>query len=169
MSALLLSRIDTERLYPPFLRSLQAMLDDALSHGESFWVVSGWRSYEEQNKLFAQGRSKPGKIVTRARGGQSAHNFGIAVDLVRDGLIDRAGIQPDYKPESYELLRMLAPKHGLVWGGAWKFRDCPHVQIPHYLTAGSLEPLDFCYQRGGLTTVFPYLDLEPRNDARPQP
>ena len=32
------------------------------------------RTFAEQDKLFAQGRTAPGKIVTRARGGQSYHN-----------------------------------------------------------------------------------------------
>lgn len=158
MSALLLSRIDTTRLYPPFLAALTAMLDDALAAGQSFWAVSGHRAYAEQQKLYDQGRTAPGKVVTNAKGGQSAHNFGIAVDLVRDGLIDRAGIQPDYAPESYEPLRLLAPKHGLVWGGSWKFRDNPHVQMPNYITARDLDPLRFCFESGGLVSVFTFLD-----------
>lgn len=33
------------------------------------------RSNEEQNDLYAQGRTKPGKIVTNAKAGQSPHNF----------------------------------------------------------------------------------------------
>ena len=39
-----------------------------------------YRSFDEQNHLYAQGRTKPGKIVTYAKGGQSYHNFGLAFE-----------------------------------------------------------------------------------------
>lgn len=158
MTALLLSRIDPTKLYPPFAKALVAMLEESLSQGAQFFAISGFRTYGEQTALWQQGRTAPGKVVTNAMGGQSAHNFGIAVDLCRDGLLDRAGLQPDYKPESYEILRELAPKHGLVWGGSWKFRDTPHVQIPNYVYAKDLEPLRAEYERAGLLAVFQYLD-----------
>jgi peptidoglycan L-alanyl-D-glutamate endopeptidase CwlK len=51
--------------------------------GLVFKIISGTRTYGEQNELFAQGRMKPGPIVTRARGGQSNHKFGVV--LVRWG------------------------------------------------------------------------------------
>lgn len=44
-------------------------------------VLHGYRSIEEQNALYAQGRTAPGKRVTNAKGGQSAHNFGMAIDV----------------------------------------------------------------------------------------
>lgn len=159
MSALLLSRINTEQLYPPFLKALSSLLDEAMSRNHHYWVVSGFRSYGEQMALWQQGRTEPGKRVTNAKGGESSHNFGIAADLCRDGLVDRKGLQPDYAPESYEVLRELAPRHGLVWGGDWKFPDRPHVQMPNYVTASQLEPLRYCFERGGLVSVFTYLDL----------
>ncbi len=37
--------------------------------------ISTYRSFEEQNKLYAQGRTVPGQVVTKARGGQSPHNY----------------------------------------------------------------------------------------------
>lgn len=158
MSDRLLSRIDPTKLYPPFASALAALLADAMTQGAQFWAISGFRTYGEQTALWQQGRTSPGKVVTHAMGGQSAHNFGIAADLCRDGVVDRAGLQPDYKPESYEILRELAPRHGLVWGGSWKFRDTPHVQLPNYVTSKDLEPLRYCYELGGLVNVFTYLD-----------
>ncbi len=44
-------------------------------------IISGLRSYEEQDALYAQGRTAPGNKVTNARGGYSNHNFGIAFDI----------------------------------------------------------------------------------------
>lgn len=43
--------------------------------------TDGYRSIEEQNALYAQGRTKPGNIVTNAKRGQSNHNYGIAFDV----------------------------------------------------------------------------------------
>jgi peptidoglycan L-alanyl-D-glutamate endopeptidase CwlK len=47
------------------------------------------RTFKEQDELYAQGRTKPGKVVTDARGGQSYHNYGLAIDIVF--LIDKDG------------------------------------------------------------------------------
>ena len=44
--------------------------------------TQAYRSIATQNALYAQGRNKPGKRVTNARGGQSAHNYGAAMDFV---------------------------------------------------------------------------------------
>lgn len=158
MSDLLLSRIDTGLVYPPFLARLRALLEDAESQEHSYWVIEGYRSYGRSDVLFAQGRTSPGKVVTNARGGQSAHNFGIAADLVRDGFMERAGLQPDYRPPSYDLLGVLAPKHGLVWGGSWAFRDLPHVQVPMFVTSADIEPLRQAFAAGGLSAVWRVLD-----------
>ncbi len=158
MNTLLTARIDTTKLYGPFFSALDALLTAAAAQGHSYWAVSGFRTYGEQMALWAQGRTKPGKIVTQAQGGQSAHNFGIAVDLCLDGYVDRAGLQPDYRPDSYEPLRELAPQYGLVWGGAWVWPDRPHVQLPSYVTVQQMKPLRVEYERTGLLGVFTYLD-----------
>ena len=46
-------------------------------------ITDGYRSIQEQNTLYAQGRTTPGNIVTHARGGQSLHNYGNAFDVVQ--------------------------------------------------------------------------------------
>lgn len=69
--------------------SFAGMVDAAL--GPLPWtynITSGYRSAAQQNALFAKGRDNSGKViapqdtVTNARAGQSAHNFGCAVDFV---------------------------------------------------------------------------------------
>lgn len=40
------------------------------------------RTFAEQEALYAQGRTKPGKVVTNAKAGMSYHNYGLAVDIV---------------------------------------------------------------------------------------
>lgn len=44
-------------------------------------LTYGFRSIQEQNALYAIGRTKPGKKVTNAKGGQSPHNYGKAIDI----------------------------------------------------------------------------------------
>lgn len=156
----LYQRVDPTLLYPQFENALSALLEELLAQGKAYWVISGFRSYQEQNELYARGRdlAKTGKVVTNARGGQSAHNFGIAADLCLDSHMDRKGLQPDYDPVSYEPLRTLAPKHGLIWGGTWHKPDRPHVQWPGCVTAAELKPLRIAYEVGGLRAVWAYLD-----------
>jgi peptidoglycan LD-endopeptidase CwlK len=59
-------------------RSLKKLRDA----GKDARIISGTRTYAEQNALFRQGRfGNAGPIVTKARGGQSWHNFGLAWDI----------------------------------------------------------------------------------------
>jgi peptidoglycan L-alanyl-D-glutamate endopeptidase CwlK len=89
-------------------------------------IISGLRTYEEQNRLYAQGRTIPDKpIVTNAQGGQSNHNFGIAFDI---GVFEGnkyLGDSPKYKA-----VGVLGMELGLEWGGNWKsIVDQPHFQL----------------------------------------
>lgn len=86
-------------------------------------ITMGYRTIKEQNDLYAQGRTKPGSIVTRAKGGQSFHNFGLAVDLV-----ELVGGQPNWKYDMSNLFP-IADKYGLECGGRWKsIKDMPHFE-----------------------------------------
>lgn len=92
-------------------------------------ILSGTRTYEEQNILYSQGRNGNTKpIVTNARGGQSNHNFGIAWDI---GIFDEEGsyISTD---EEYIMLstKVLLNMDTIEWGGNWhSFKDNPHYQL----------------------------------------
>lgn len=87
-------------------------------------IISGTRTYEEQDKLYAQGRTAPGSIVTNARAGFSWHNHGVAFDI---GIFDGA----KYLPESplYERAGTIGKSLGFEWGGDWDFEDKPHFQL----------------------------------------
>ncbi len=87
-------------------------------------IISGTRTYMEQNELYAQGRTKPGSIVTHAKGGASNHNFGVAWDI---GIFKNG----QYLPESllYKQVATIGKPLGLEWGGDWKnLQDEPHYQ-----------------------------------------
>ncbi|MDO3412627.1 M15 family metallopeptidase [Saccharibacillus sp. CPCC 101409] len=105
------------------------------SKGIEVAITSDYRSSEEQDRLYRQGRQDPGSIVTNARGGQSYHNFGLAVDfalrdsrgnIVWDMEMDRNGSgQSDWME-----VVAIAKRLGFDWGGDWNdFPDYPHLQM----------------------------------------
>lgn len=114
------------------------------------------RTFAEQNELFAQGRTKPGKIVTNARAGRSFHNYGLAVDIALiingtqaswDTISDFDG---DRVADWMECVNVFK-RYGWEWGGDWKgtLVDAPHfqrtfgyttAQLRNRLTAGSTYP-----------------------------
>jgi len=106
----------------PLARSL---VHKAASVGITIKVISGLRTYAEQDALYAQGRTKPGNIITNARAGYSNHNFGIAFDI---GIFE----SNKYLEESpkYKTVGILGKDIGLEWGGSWKsIVDEPHFQL----------------------------------------
>jgi len=63
-------------------RVCRIFLARVLEGGMRVRVISGTRTYKEQDELFRRGRyGNPGPRVTNARGGCSSHNFGIAWDI----------------------------------------------------------------------------------------
>jgi peptidoglycan L-alanyl-D-glutamate endopeptidase CwlK len=109
----------------------RALVFKATAVGITIKILSGLRTYAEQDALYAQGRSKPGPIVTNGRGGFSNHNFGIAFDI---GVFEG----PKYLGETpkYNAVGALGTDLGLEWGGNWKtIKDAPHFQLrPHWAT-----------------------------------
>ena len=97
----------------------------AAANGITIKVISGLRTYAEQDDLYAQGRTKPGNIVTNAKGGYSNHNFGIAFDV---GVFEGSSYL-DESPK-YKAVGVLGNDLGLEWGGNWKtIQDEPHFQL----------------------------------------
>ncbi|MEK3814263.1 peptidoglycan-binding protein [Bacillus sp. FSL K6-1284] len=101
-------------------------------------ITSGYRSFEEQNRLYAQGRTAPGKIVTKARAGQSNHNYGLAVDYV---LLSSDGKKALWTVNSkWRRVAQIAKALGFAWGGDWKsFKDYPHLEMMGGLTLAQLQ------------------------------
>jgi len=113
-------------LLPPVRNIARSLVRAAAEHGIQIKVISGLRTYEQQDELYAQGRSRPGPVVTKARGGYSNHNFGIAFDI---GVFDAAG---QYVPESplYKAVAVLGKQLRLSWGGDWQsIQDEPHYEL----------------------------------------
>jgi peptidoglycan L-alanyl-D-glutamate endopeptidase CwlK len=100
-------------------------------------IIAGLRTYEEQNALYAKGRTKPGSIVTKVKGGYSLHNFGIAWDI---GVFN--GSKYLEKSPLYDKAGEIGRNMGLEWGGDWKsFVDKPHFQCKTGKTLAQLRKL----------------------------
>ena len=112
-------------LLPPVQPLARELIAAAAAAGIAIKIISGTRTYEEQNALYEQGRSTPGRIVTNARGGYSNHNFGIAFDI---GVFE-GGRYLDESP-AYKTVGALGKQLGLEWGGDWKsIQDEPHFEL----------------------------------------
>lgn len=147
MTNSLARRIKPDLIYPPFLTLYLDTLAACEARGVVYFATFGTRTYEEQNALYAQGRTTPGKIVTNARGGQGAHNFGLATDSTHDSDSDEAnGLQPDWQAENYAVLREEGERRGLVSGASFKSADWPHLQLAGYVTGADLAPLAAIYE-----------------------
>lgn len=117
------------KVHPILTRKILQVLELALQEGYRLTVVQGLRTFAEQDKLFAK---RP--RVTKARGGQSYHNYGVAVDVafVKGGKVV-------WEPESlYKNIGRWASQIGLTWGGHWKFVDYPHLQLLDMPAIGKL-------------------------------
>ena len=98
-------------------------------------ITQGYRTYKEQNELYAQGRTKPGKIVTKAKGGFSMHNHRLAFDYAvasADGKTiywdEKIDTNKDAKRDYYQI-GALGKSLGLRWGGDFRsFKDLPHFE-----------------------------------------
>jgi len=111
-----------------------------LGKGVRFEITQGLRTIIEQNALFAQGRTAPGNVVTKSKGGQSMHNYGLAFDfamfydLNHDGNFEKLSwdIKKDGDADGdadwMEVVRHFK-KIGYVWGGDFRtIYDAPHFE-----------------------------------------
>jgi peptidoglycan L-alanyl-D-glutamate endopeptidase CwlK len=107
-------------------------------------IVCTYRSDAEQEALYAQGRTAPGAIVTRARAGQSAHNATLggkpaarafdAVPLLHGKPIweDPRDADTDWSNDfGWRIMGEVGAELGLDWYGrpGASFREAPHFQL----------------------------------------
>jgi len=119
---------ESEALFRKFMARLVPFMEE---RGVVAKIIDGSRTWEEQDALYAQGRTKPGKRVTNAKGGQSNHNYGCAADI---GLF-RGG---DYLEDDplYLAAGEIGKEVGLQWGGDWRrMKDYPHFEAKQFWSA----------------------------------
>lgn len=133
-------------LHPVLAAGAKALIQQSYARGVPIVITQGLRSIAEQNALYAQGRSKPGPIVTNAKGGTSYHNYGLAFDfalLLPDGNslswdMNRDGDKD--KIADWQEVVQVGKQLGLEWGGDWtSFKDYSHLQMAFGLTTTQLR------------------------------
>jgi peptidoglycan LD-endopeptidase CwlK len=134
-----------DRLHPAVSAKKDELIRLAADQGINIVITQDFRSVEEQNELYAKGRTSEGEIVTNAKGGESYHNFGLAIDfalLSIDGAViwdmeyDGNGNSRADWGEVVEIAKGL----GFEWGGDWRsFKDYPHLQYDFGLSIWELQ------------------------------
>ncbi|MGZ3940048.1 MAG: M15 family metallopeptidase [Flavisolibacter sp.] len=114
-------------LLHPIVREAVTKIEKTLNEeGIPFKVFEAFRFPERQTDLFAQGRTKPGNIVTHAEPWRSYHQYGLAVDFVlfENGQWSWDDSTPA-KKKWWKRMQELGKKHGL---SPLDF-EVPHLQI----------------------------------------
>lgn len=116
---------------PRVERGIKAVLNEMELLGYPMRVTEGYRTFERQDQLYAQGRTTSGSIVTNAKGGESMHNYRVACDFVflKEGYNATQNL--------WETFGAVGKKHGFEWGGSEAWRKAGLVDFPHLqLTLG---------------------------------
>ncbi len=132
-------------LHPIVKERTNQLVQQAADKGIVIVITDGFRSADDQNRLYEKGRSAEGSIVTYAKGGESYHNFGLAIDFALKTPSGKVIWDMEYdgnkngKADWTEVVS-LAKTLGFEWGGDWaKFKDYPHLQMDFGLTIADLQ------------------------------
>ncbi len=151
-------------LYPPLAGAMRSTIGDAFAMGlPPCDIFMGLRTFEEQDGLYALGRTKRnpdgacpakpmGNTVTRARGGESWHGFGLAADLVF-----RPGGKWSWDSKlPWVRLGRIGEAHGAAWGNAIGPDKMEAWDQPHFQMTGKLDLklAKILFLQGGLRSVW---------------
>lgn len=147
-----ISEARLQEVHPKLAERVRSMAELLESENIEIQVTQGYRSWQEQAELYAQGRTAPGSIVTNAEPGHSYHNFGLAVDVAPfDGGI------PDWDANHPAWKRIVAVglSVGLVSGSEWRtFPDWPHFQMTGRLPVSPDDSVRGTFTEGGVDAVW---------------
>lgn len=122
---------DLTQLHPDLQKKAKELVDKCAKNGLKIKITECLRTTAEQDALYAQGRTKPGSIVTNAKGStyNSMHQWGVAFDFCRN---DGKGAFND-NDGFFTKVGKIGVSIGLEWGGNWKsIKDKPHFQLPNW-------------------------------------
>lgn len=132
-------------LHPIVAEKSDQLIQQAESIGIDLVITDEFRSTEEQNNLHSQGRSAAGNVVTYARGGESYHNYGLAIDFALrldngDVVWDIARDDNGNGERDWYEAAAIGKELGFAWGGDWqRFKDYPHLEMTFGLSIDELQ------------------------------
>lgn len=125
-------------LHPDLQVLCQQFLDNCAQAGIKVGLSCTYRSCEEQDEDYAVGRTEPGKIITNAKAGQSAHNTTIngnpaacAFDFF---VYNQDNTTADWNAEDdrWRQVINIGQALGLISGVSFKFRDSAHMEMANW-------------------------------------
>lgn len=126
---------DINLLHPRLRKIVPQIIAECKAQGLPVLVTQTMRTKAEQDALYAQGRTKPGNIVTNVWYPNSAHCWGVAFDFCRNA----KGREYDDSDGFFSKVAAIAKPYGLTWGGDWKnFVDKPHLELTEFMPGASV-------------------------------
>ncbi len=126
--------IELSSLNPRVAAMARKFLELTKKNNMDVRIITAFRSWDEEDKLYAQGRWAPGQIVTNARGGDSYHNWGLAFDAAP---FEQGKMLTDVA--KFKQMGALGEQAGLKWGGTFRaIVDYPHFQYTFGLNTWDL-------------------------------
>jgi peptidoglycan L-alanyl-D-glutamate endopeptidase CwlK len=148
------SELHLADVHPELARRIRLLNDKCEANGIPIRVTCGLRTWNEQDALYAQGRTASGNIVTNAPGGYSAHQFSYACDIV-PGKEGMPAFTPDWNAMdlSWKWVLLLAEQCNLAEGAEWRmFPDRPHLYLKE-LPATPDDEMRYAFKEGGMDAI----------------
>jgi peptidoglycan L-alanyl-D-glutamate endopeptidase CwlK len=130
---------DLMLLSPYFRYRIERAIKELHENGHDLFIFEGFRSPQRSNYLYEQGRTREGKIVTKAKAWQSLHNYSVACDIWPK-INNRWVFEFDYK-EAASIMKKHGFTCGIEWGdsahfqldGGFTWRECKAITESHGL------------------------------------
>ncbi|MFC4402116.1 M15 family metallopeptidase [Gracilibacillus xinjiangensis] len=132
-------------LHPLVEEAKEQLIKQSEEIGIPILITDGFRSTVEQDAIYARGRSEDGNIVTYAKGGESYHNYGLAIDFAIQPNPDEVIWDIEYDGNNngesdWMEVVSIAKSLGFSWGGDFtRFKDYPHFQMDFGLSIRELK------------------------------
>ncbi|MFC4601032.1 M15 family metallopeptidase [Cohnella hongkongensis] len=132
-------------LHPVVAEKRDELVAKSRAIGIDVVITGDYRSSEEQDALYRQGRTEEGQIVTQVKGGGSYHNYGLAIDFALripggDVIWDLKYDGNGNGQSDWMEVVAIAKELGFSWGGDWEsFPDYPHLQMDFGYSIGELQ------------------------------
>jgi len=132
------------RLHPQLITRITKVLEEAQKEGLNVFLYEGYRSIKKQDILFQSGRG-----VTRASGGNSFHNYGLAADII---FYDKNGNPSWAEHHDWKTLGKIGKKWGFKWGGDFSaLNDRTHFEYHPDLNLADVKET---YKKQGIKGVW---------------
>lgn len=130
--------LNSPDLNPIFAQKMKTLLERAWADGHHVVIIEGYRDRARQDALYKQGG------VTKAKGGNSFHNYGLAADIA---FLDKDGKITWDSKEDWVAVGKIGKDLGMGWGGNFKhIKDLGHFE---YHPDMNLKEVKKLFQNGG--------------------